>query len=114
MAGATADADGLARLAPFQNHPVPVLARAQQFIAAHLRRIGQRAPHQEQIQETRLHRVHADWRERVDIQRTHFDVFDAAAQRASDGVSPLWVTRFGRIGAYSSFSICSTLLFSCR
>ena len=81
MAGATADADGLPSLRPFQNHPVPVLARAQQFIAAHLRRIGQRAPHQEQIQETRSHRVHADWRERVDIQRTHFDVFDAAAQQ---------------------------------
>ena len=81
MAGTTADADGLARLAPFQNHPVPVLARAQQFIAAHLRRIGQRAPHQEQIQETRLHRIHADRREQVDIQRTHFDIFDTAAQQ---------------------------------
>ena len=33
---------------------------------------------------------------------------------ASDGVSPLRVTRLGRIGAYSSFSICSTLLLICR
>ena len=33
---------------------------------------------------------------------------------ASDGVSPRRVTRFGRIGAYSSFSICRTLLLICR
>ncbi len=32
---------------------------------------------------------------------------------ASEGDSPLRVTRFGRIGAYSSFSICSTLLLIC-
>ncbi len=96
-----------------QNNAIPVGTRTQQLIATHFRRIGQYAQTINRSREAHLLLVTAVGENGLSRERT--SIYSIPPQkRVQKAIRRCASHALGRMGAYSSFSICRTLLLICR